>query len=247
MLLAACSGSGSPDGKVIPQGAAPLTNLRTIPAKGTGVWGVAVGDFLYVEGGSNPSGCSGPPSNCSAWAQTKSLTNTGSSMSQYGSASFATTAALGKLLASGKAVSTGMDVQSATVQANVYWEDTFTIKSSTLPPGTPVSLKATLAVTPTKVHCTKTGFINVGAATSYSGLSVSELCSSSPPPVLTATINTSVGATFTDTGYLSLYLQAGTGSGGGKIGSGGFYKATYHLDPITSGAKYITASGKSYL
>ncbi|MGA8533057.1 MAG: hypothetical protein WB615_02985, partial [Candidatus Tumulicola sp.] len=110
-----------------------------------------------------------------------------------------------------------------------------------------VSLKATLAVTPTKVHCTKTGFINVGAATSYSGLSVSELCSSSPPPVLTATINTSVGATFTDTGYLSLYLQAGTGSGGGKIGSGGFYKATYHLDPITSGAKYITASGKSYL
>ncbi|MGA8533721.1 MAG: hypothetical protein WB615_06400, partial [Candidatus Tumulicola sp.] len=102
-------------------------------------------------------------------------------MSQYGSASFATTAALGKLLASGKAVSTGMDVQSATVQANVYWEDTFTIKSSTLPPGTPVSIKATLAVTPTKVHCTQRGDISVGASTSFSGLSVSESCSSSPP------------------------------------------------------------------
>jgi len=65
-----------------------------------------------------------------------------------------------------------------------------------------------------------------------------------PPPVLTATVNTTIGATFTDGVAADLYLDVGNFSVGGKIS--GAFKVTYHLVPVTSGASYITASGKQY-
>jgi len=200
---------------------------------------------LAVLDAGNPEGCSGPPSACNEWVPKKSLTKAVTTSSYYGSASLKTTTALGTLIGSGKADQTGHADQSTVAYTYTGWEDMFTITSGSLSYGSPVSFTATLAVTGPAIQCSATQFEQVGFSTTHSGLSFDEACGSSPPPVLTATVNTTVGATFSEGTNLGLYLQAGAPYTGGKINSG-TYKAVYHLDPITSGATYSTASGKQY-
>jgi hypothetical protein len=206
-------------------------------------WDIAVYDYADVPGLPEKLVCTESPSGTCEPVQKKDLKSSGSLSDSSGSTSFNTTTQLGSLVGSAKA-SLGMPGPSAQASAENASLDTFTITSSTLPYGTPVSFKATIDVTPPTVHCRTAALINFGASTTYSGLSDEELCSSSPPPVLTATVNTTVGATFTDQVAADLYLDVGNFSVGGKIS--GAFKVTYHLDRITSGASYLTASGKQY-
>jgi hypothetical protein len=112
-------------------------------------------------------------------------------------------------------------------------------------PGTPATLTVSISLSPQNVHCGAASFLNVGTNTSFSNLSISEQCASSPPPVTSYTLNTQVGASFTDIQNLAVYGQAGNFSFGGKVNSG-TYKTVYHLVANTPGVSYITASGKSY-
>jgi hypothetical protein len=249
-LLAACSSNGSPGGNSIPSGIAATSpaNIQTsrpVPTKKHSGWGVSVEEVLNVLDAGNPYGCSGPPSACNEWVPKKSLNRAVTTSSYYGSASLKTTTALGTLSGSGKAVQTGHADQSTVAYTYTAWEDVFTITSGSLSSGSPVSFTATITVTGPAIQCSATQYESVGFSTSYSGLSFQELCGSSPTPVLTATVNTTVGATFNESALFGLYLQAGAPYTGGKINSG-TYKAVYHLDPITSGATYSTASGKQY-
>ena len=250
-LLAACSSNGSPGGNNIPSGIAttPLANIQTsrpVPAKkGHSGWGVSVLEVLNVLDAGNPEGCSGPPSACNAWVPKKSLKKAVATSSYYGSASLKTTTALGTLIGSGKAVQTGHADQSTVAYTYTGWEDVFTITSGSLSYGSPVSFTATLTVTGPAIQCSTTQFESVSFSTTYSGLAFEEACGSSPAPVLTATINTTIGATFSESTMFGLYLQAGAPSNGGRVNSGTF-KFIYHLNPITSGASYKTASGKQY-
>lgn len=213
--------------------------------KGSGQWGVSVVDSAYVENGSNPIACSGPPSACNAYVTKKILRSNLSTSDAYGSASTKSVTALGTLLADGKARSSGKGQQSSGSGDGIGWEDTFTVTSKTLPPGTYVSLTATLEVTGNRFECTSSGGATLTVASLYSGLSYEEYCASSPAPVLTSTFTSTVGSSFTDGVGLILTVDAGTEYGAGKFAAGPF-TATYHLDSNTPGAKYITASGKSY-
>jgi hypothetical protein len=243
-LLSACANSGSSS---VPSGVAgaPLSGIRAgaVPKKGSGAWDIAVYDYAYVPGLPEKLVCTESPSGSCSPVKKKDLKSSGSLSDSTGSASFKTTIQLGSLVGSAKA-GLGIPGPSAGASDELASADTFTITSSTLPYGTPVSFKATIDVTPAAVHCKTAALINFAASTTYSGLSDQELCSSSPPPVLTATVNTSVGAMFTDQVAANLYLDVGNFSVGGTIG--GAFKVTYHLDPITSGASYVTASGKQY-
>ncbi len=251
-LLAACSSFGSSIGNVPPAagGSALLgsreIHLPAVPKKGQGAWGLSVDDGAAVEGGSNPIACSGPPSACNAYVEKHILTDSLSASSGFGAASAKSTTALGSLTGLTKAESSGKGTSSAIGDVNIGWEDTFTITSKTLPKGTPVSLTATLQVKGPAFVCTATGYASLGVSSMNTGLSYDEYCSSTPPPVLSATVHGTVGASFTDGIGMYLYAQAGTSYKGGKIAAGSF-KATYHLDPATAGVSYKTASGKSYL
>lgn len=244
MLLAACANSGRSNLPLQAVGA-PLSGNRAeaVPKKGAGTWDVAVYDYADVPGLPEKLVCTESPTGSCSPVQKKDVKSSGSLSDSSGSASFKTTVQLGNLVGSGKAA-LAVGGPSAQTMDEVASSDTFTITSRTLPYGTPVSFQAKIGVTPAVVHCKTAALINFGASTTYSGLSDEELCASSPPPVLTATVNTSVGATFTDEVDADLYLDAGNFSFLGKIS--GAFKVTYHLDPITSGASYITASGKQY-
>ena len=251
-LLAACSNFGSSTGSVptAAVGSALPGSLGihppVMPKKGQGAWGLSVDDGAAVEGGSNPVACSGPPSACNAYVEKQILRDALSTSSGFGAAWAKSTTALGSLTGFAKAESSGKGTSSAIGDVNIGWEDTFTITSKTLPKGTPVSLTATLKVTGPAFVCTATGYASLGVSSINTGLSYDEYCSSSPPPVLTATVNGTVGASFTDGIGMYLYAQAGTSYNGGKIAAGSF-KAIYRLDPVTTGVSYKTASGKSYL
>jgi hypothetical protein len=254
-LFAACSSSGYSANNIMPSGGAAVPSsvagaslsahgvMPDAPAKkGQGPWGLYYKNSVYVQGGSNLSACTGIGSSCTYIRHRAPLKNALSTASADGSASLESTSALGSLSGSGKAHLV-YGVPSALAYVLIGFQDTFTITSKTLPPGAPVSLTATLQVTG-KFTCNPEAIASVAIGSYYSGLSFSEMCASSPPPVLTATVNTSVGASFTDGLELALDVDAGQGAPG-KLNSGPF-KATYHLDPITKGASYITATGTSY-
>lgn len=255
LLLAASSGAAPSDHNPIPLGLARAPIARGAndlnPAKqGTGAFGVAVFDYLGIEGSSdpNPVACSGPPSDCDIYVPKKKLKDSIKTSHYYGSGWVKTTTALGSLTASAFASEAGKGQQSSLAAANIAAEDTFTITSKTLPAGTPVRFTASIQITGCTVPCkaSGTGAMWLGISTSYSGLSFTEDPSSSPTPVLSATLNTTVGAQFTDALSLTLSLDAGGEYIPGKVSSG-TQKVVYHLDPITSGASYVTASGESYL
>ena len=241
-LLTACANS---DSSSVPlRVSAPLAGIgaQAVPKKGSGSWDISVYDDADVPGLPEKVVCTENSSDVCSPVEKKDVKSSGSISDSSGSASFKTTAQLGNLVGSAKA--SGIAGPSSQARAQLASADTFTITSSTLPYGTPVSFKATMDVTPAKVHCKTAAVINFGANTTTSGLSIDELCSSSPPPVLTATVNTTVGAVFTDQVAADLYLDVANFSVGGSIG--GAYKVTYHLDSLTSGVSYITASGKQY-
>jgi hypothetical protein len=254
-FLAGCAGvsQSSAPSSTLPQfaavrPAASLGSLGVIPEssakKGVGVWGVSVIDSVYVELGSNPVACSGPPSACNAYAVQKSFKANLTTSDSYGSASLKSTTALGNISANGVAASSGKGEVSSGSAANSGWEDTFTITSKTLAPGTPVSFTAALAVTSKPFDCTSSGGASLSIG-SFSGMSFADMCGSAPPPVLTATINGTVGSYFSDGVGFYLSVGAGTPYAAGRFASGTI-KAVYHLTPVTPGASYITASGKKY-
>jgi hypothetical protein len=241
-LLTACANSGSSSVPLTVSGA-PLSGIGAQAVEeGFRLMDISVYDYAEVPGLPEKLVCTENSSRICSPVEKKDLKSSGSISDSSGSGSFKTTVQLGSLVGSAKA--TGIAGPSTQARAQLASADTFTITSSTLPFSTPVSFKATMDVTPAKVHCKTAGLINFAASTTTSGLSIDELCSSSPPPVLTATVNTTIGAVFTDQVAADLYLDVGNFSVGGAIG--GAFKVTYHLDPITSGASYITASGKQY-
>lgn len=217
--------------------------------KGGGAFGVSVEDGIDVEGAGNPSACSGPPSNpstCGEFVAKKDLKDHVSTSSAYGSASVKTITALGSLTASAKASEAGKGQQSSLADAVIASEDTFTITSTALPAGTPASFTASIQVSGPAIPCSTGGSSSLSIGTSHTGLSFDENCNSSPTPILSVRVDTTVGAQFTDEMYLELGVDAGGDYFPGKL-STGTLNVTYHLDPITSGASYVTASGESYL
>jgi len=182
-----------------PTASLPATAGNGDAKKGPGVFGLSILDSVYVELGSNPEACSGPPSACNQWVAKRLQKDALTTSDQYGSASLTSVTALGTLTGTGKAVSAGLGSPSSGSSISIAWRDTFTATSKTLQPGTPVSFTATLQVTGKPFHCTAAGGANLSIATVGSeGLLFEELCASSPPPVLTATINTQISSTFTD-------------------------------------------------
>ncbi len=251
VLFAACSGSGSSSSGVLPSGVAASApgGLERSPEsaakKGSGPWGLSLIDTVYVEGGSNPYTCSGPPSGvCNAYVEKRVLKDSLTTSDAYGSASLKSTTTLGTLTGSSRAASSGKGEQSSTTSVNIGWEDTFTVTSKTLPPGTPVSFTATLEVVGKPFHCSTFGSGELSIS-SQSGLSFEDFCASTPPPVLTVAINAAVGGHFTDGVGLTFDTTAGGVDHGGQFGSE-LPKITYHLAVTTHGASYVTASGAKY-
>lgn len=214
--------------------------------KGPGTFGLSVADSVYVENGSNPESCSGPVSFCNEWVPDHLLKASLHTSDGFGSASLKSTAELGTLTGSGKAVSAGLGSTSSGASVNIAWEDAFTVTSKTLAPGTPVSFQASIQVAGKSFVCTPSGTAGVSIATiGAEGLLFEELCGSSPPPVLTGIINSQVGSGFPDGVNLYMFVDAGIEYGAGRLAAGPF-TVTYHLQPITPGASYITASGRIY-
>ncbi len=271
ILLNACGGGGvTGTGGIPPAGVrqtiesiaptAPLTRLGISPEarKGPGVYGVSFDDLADINDVQKHD-CGGPPSYCSEFVKQKEVGDKISvSYSKSGhtsSAKVAATVALGSLTGSS---TIKRHVVGGNVQIGIKWEDTITITSKKLPANTPVSLKATLQIAGKPAPCMGNGsgfyWANdlFSITTTYSGLEYVSQCGS-PQEILKATVKTYVGARFTESGIFDASL--GVDPYGSTCPScplnldftSGTLTATYHLDPITHGASYITASGKSYL
>jgi hypothetical protein len=236
--------------------AAPLTRLGISPeaGKGPGVYGVSFDDLASI-GGVQKHHCSGPPSSyCAAFVKKEEVKDQLSVSYSNSLAKLATTIALGSLTASSEI---DRHVVGGGAEIAIKWEDTFTITSKKLKAKTPVSLKATLQIDGKPVACMGNGsgyYWAVDAlsiTTTYSGLEYVSECGP-PQEVLKATVKTYVGATFTESGTfddelgVDPYVSSCPSCKPDFKYENGTLTATFHLDPITSGASYITASGKSY-
>lgn len=169
-------------------------------------------------------------------------------------AKLAVTVALGSLTGSSEI---DRHVVGGGAETAIKWEDTFTITSKKLKSKTPVSLKATLQIAGKPAPCmgNGTGYYwaseQLSITTTYSGLEYVSECAA-PQEILKATVKTYVGATFTESEIYSVelgvdpYVSSCPSCKPDFKYESGTLTASYHLDPITSGASYITASGKSY-
>jgi len=237
--------------------AAPLTRLEISPepGKGPGVYGVSFDDTGNIDGVQKHD-CSGPSSYCAEFVKKTEVEDRLSVSDSKSSAKLAATVALGSL--SGSSTIIRHDGVGGITEIGTKWEDTFTITSKKLPPKTPVSFKATLRLAGKPAPCmgNGTGYYwasnQVSITTTYSGLEYVSECGP-PQQVLKATVKTYVGASFTegvtfaDSLGVNPYKSSCPSCKLDFKYESGTLTATYHLDPITSGASYITASGKSYL
>ena len=257
VLLSGCGG-----GAVTGTGgiaAPPLARLGISPEarKGPGVWGVGFEDSADIGGASHEKhDCSGPPSSyCAKFLQKKEVEDRISLSDSKSSTKLDATIALGSL--SGSSTISRFDGVGGIAVIDSKWEDTFTITSKKLPPNTPVSLKATLQIAGKPVDCQGNGSgyfwasEQVSITTTYSGLEYVDECEG-PTEILKATVKSSVGASFTESGTYDVslgvdgYNRSCPSCKRNFKYESGTLTATYHLVPITSGASYITASGKSY-
>jgi len=235
--------------------AAPLTRLGISPeaGKGPGVYGVSFDDLAEISGVQKHD-CSGPSSYCSEFVKKEAVKDQLSVSYSNSSAKLAVTVALGSLAGSSEI---DRHLVGGGTEIALKWEDTFTITSKKLKPKTPVSFKATLQVAGKPAPCMGNGsgyFWAVDAVsitTTYSGLEYVSECAP-PQKILKATVKTYVGASFTESGTfdddlgVDPYVSSCPSCKPDFKYENGTLTATFHLDPITSGASYITASGKSY-
>lgn len=235
--------------------AAPLTRLGISPeaAKGPGVYGVSFDDLVDINGVQKHD-CSGPSSYCSELVKKEQVKDALSVSHSNSLAKLAVTVALGSLTGSSEI---DRHVVGGGAETAIKWEDTFTITSKKLKSKTPVSLKATLQIAGKPAPCmgNGTGYYwaseQLSITTTYSGLEYVSECAA-PQEILKATVKTYVGATFTESEIYSVelgvdpYVSSCPSCKPDFKYESGTLTASYHLDPITSGASYITASGKSY-
>jgi hypothetical protein len=254
VLLTGCAGAGVAGTGGI--AAPPAAGLRISPeaGKGNGVYGVSFDDLVDINGAQKHD-CSGPSSYCSEFVKKEEAKDQLSISHSNSVAKLAASIALGRL--SGSSEIDRHAVGGGTVIA-IKWEDTFTITSKKLPAKTPVSLKATLQIAGKPADCmgNGTGYFwaseQLSITTTYSGLEYISECAP-PQKVLKATVKSYVGASFTESEIYDVdlgvdpYKQSCPSCKLDFKYESGTLTATYHLEPITSGASYITASGKSYL
>jgi hypothetical protein len=235
--------------------AAPLTRLGISPeaGKGPGVYGVSFDDLAEINDVQKHD-CSGPSSYCSEFVKKEEVKDQLSVSHSNSSAQLAVTVALGSLTGSSEI---DRHLVGGGTEIALKWEDTFTITSKKLKSKTPVNLKATLQIAGKPAPCmgNGTGYFwasdQLSITTTYSGLEYVSECAP-PQEVLKATVKTYVGATFTESGTfdddlgVDPYVSSCPSCKPDFKYENGTLTATFHLDPITSGASYITASGKSY-
>ncbi len=240
-------------------------------SKGPGTFGVAVGDMLAVEWNSavvqtcstpiTPTNdvCNGPIPKASF--PKDQLTESGSNQGATDSASLLARTAVGRLsgnvaAAAAPGVQNGVVVAAAaaTATVNLSWTDTVTFTpSASLPVGSPVTFTATLAFTgKPKFACTALsgGSVEAGIGGIASLYALDECTGTTldiVPPVLSAQFTTTVGTSIPINGFLQLSASADTSFVNGGSTSSGTFGAKFHLDPVTAGATYATASGKSFL
>jgi hypothetical protein len=244
------------------------------PAKVSGEWGVSAGDSVDAEYAStSPMTCSTPTGSvCNGYVEQRSfpdsLTVSGSDPSSGANDSGTITAdaELGHLTGSVTATGTaGFIPPSTTIAAsgqgtvNIQWIDTFKITSSTLPAGTPVTFDSTMTVkNEDALTCDEQdGEVYagvVGAGGSNGALVYLKQCTSGKwklqyTPVLTGTLNTTIGSTVNIYGWLNLYLTAQAGASpfpSSLTNKITLASSTFKLTAVTAGAGYKTASGKTY-
>lgn len=273
VTLTACA-QGALSGTV-PQGGATTASATShsipartpvAPSRVSGPWGVSVGDMVNASYGQSKMTCSTPSGGiCNGLVQQKSFKDAlSTSGSSYGgahdSSSLAANAALGALKGDVSAAATtgieGSEIvpAGASGTVNIQWEDTFLATSSTLPSGTPVTFSAQMNVASNpKITCNaiESGEIYAVVTGTSPTLALLDDCSGTTfgpayPPVLSSEVNTNIGSTFTMAG--SLDVVASVDSSGASSGSEKTREVTaeFYLDPVTPGASYRTASGKSY-
>jgi hypothetical protein len=228
--------------------APPVTNLGISPEprKGPGVYGVGFEDQVAIDGVSKYD---------SEFVKKEEVEDRLSFSRSNSSVKLVATAALGSLTGSSTIIRRVVGAYAVTA---ITWEDTFTITSKKLKANTPVNFKATLKIDGKPVACMGNGSGYFWAVDELSittrdwGLEYVSQCGP-PQEVLKATVKTYVGASFTESGTFD--TTVGVDPYNSSCPSckpdfkyeSGPVTATYHLDPITPGASYITASGKSYL
>jgi hypothetical protein len=270
-------GVQSAAGSVLPQARAMQQSFAIVPAsKVSGTWGVAVGDSVAAQySNTSPMTCSTPgQSLCNGLVHKKSfpdsLTDSGTDPTSGATDSTTLTAdaKLGVLTASTDATAASGFIAPSTVTwasagdtVNIQWEDTFLVTSSTLPAGTSVTFASTLKINGKEnITCNEYGnggevYAGIEGAGGTSGVLVSlKQCNSgkfsnSYKPVLTGTLTTTVGSTFTVYGFLEITTSAEAGvapAPGTSTNSLSSIEAKFEFKPVTTGAAYETASGKQY-
>lgn len=126
------------------------------------------------------------------------------------------------------------------------WSDTITVTSNTLAANTPVQLLATIIL-----HRTITGAGGTASAevTGPFGLHLLDsLSAPNPAPSVSLILNSFVGQSITATSTLTISLGAsGIAPFGKSAAVHAENTAVFHLEPITAGASYTTASGITYV
>ncbi len=206
-------------------------------AQGTGLESYAQTIWRYVD----LNGSHQPSDTCSLSAGACSSTM------PYASAS--STAALGSTSATLSVTSVGRDGAGA-AEAAAYWYDTFTITSSTLAPGTPVTLRAGTVLQATVVAASSAPwpYTRAWARIAYGGPSGQSLTSTDTGNGLpTSSFNTfvaAVGSSFTLYGEIDAVgaTDMGLAPDFGSVDA----SASYYLDVLGTEAAYTSASGHDY-
>ena len=245
------------------------TKINAETGAAIGPWGVSFGDTAAGQfSNENPVHCSTPatPGNCNGYVQkyflADALTVTGTDPVSGATDSarlndFSTLGLLmGQVTARASIGSYEGVIQNSGASGAIIigWEDTFAITgSSAMPAGTPVTFTGTLSVVDSNPAVSCAAGATLIEAT-MSGLSPGDFsiedCSGSifgfpSPPVGTSSLNTTVGSTITLIGALDVSTGASTFDAN-DANYTGRVTAVFHLDPVTPGASYTTASGRTY-
>jgi len=147
------------------------------------------------------------------------------------------------------ATSTG-PAGGANASAQSQWSDTITITSPTLAPGTLVSFLATITLDRIITGTSGPGVHGSAEVTGPFGMDLLDsLSSPNSTHSVSKIVTTTIGSVLTATSTLTLEADAGGIAPflGLSASVHAEHTSTFHLDPITPGASYSTASGAAFL